>query len=91
MLSAVSLDGNNGMYPLEKFICDCENKENWIIFLNQIKDRLLEHPAPLTFISDRQKGLVPALEEVFHSSKGIDSVLDTYLRILRPKATRGLT
>ncbi|XP_026398843.1 uncharacterized protein LOC113294676 [Papaver somniferum] len=69
LLSAVALDGNNGMYPLAKFICDCENKKNWIIFLNLIKDRLLEHHAPLTFISDRQKGLVPALEEVFHSSR----------------------
>ncbi|XP_026458598.1 uncharacterized protein LOC113359134 [Papaver somniferum] len=69
MLSAVALDGNNGMYPLAIFICDFENKENWIIFLNLIKARLLEHPAPLTFISDRQKGLVPTLQEVFSSSR----------------------
>ncbi|XP_026417584.1 uncharacterized protein LOC113313073 [Papaver somniferum] len=68
MLFAVSLDGNNGMYPLAIFICDCENKENWLLFLNLIKDRLLEHPTPLTFISDRQKGLIPALEIVFPSN-----------------------
>ncbi|XP_026445461.1 uncharacterized protein LOC113346087 [Papaver somniferum] len=69
MLSAVALDGNNGMYPLEMFFCDCENKKNWLLFLNLIKDRILEHPAPLTFISDRQKGLIPALEIVFPSNR----------------------
>ncbi|XP_026377934.1 uncharacterized protein LOC113272293 [Papaver somniferum] len=69
LLSAVALDGNNGMYPLAIFICDCENKENWILFLNLIKDMLLEHPAPLTFISDRQKGLIPAIQIVFPSNR----------------------
>ncbi|XP_026428409.1 uncharacterized protein LOC113324307 [Papaver somniferum] len=69
MLSAVELDSNNGMYSLAIFICDCENKENWILFLNIIKDRFLEHPAPLTFISDRQKGFVSALQEVFSSNR----------------------
>ncbi|KAI3853923.1 hypothetical protein MKX03_024149 [Papaver bracteatum] len=28
LLSAMALDGNNGMYPLTIFICDCENKED---------------------------------------------------------------
>ncbi|XP_026456001.1 uncharacterized protein LOC113356969 [Papaver somniferum] len=68
LLSTVALGANNGMYPLAIFICDCENKENWILFLNLIKDMLLEHPAPLTFISDRQKGLIPALQIVFPSN-----------------------
>lgn len=69
LLSAVALDANNGMYPLAIFICDSENKENWTLFLTAIRDRVNEHPLPLTFISDRQKGLIPSVKDVFPTSR----------------------
>ncbi|XP_038679489.1 uncharacterized protein LOC119980765 [Tripterygium wilfordii] len=62
LLTAVSQDGNNGIYPIAWAVVGKEDGEPWRWFL----DRLLEDIGPIeenkwSFMSDRQKGLVPAL------------------------------
>lgn len=65
LLSMVALDGNNGIFPLAIYIGRGENFENWSKFLEIIQPYLSRHPMPLTMISDRQKGLVQALPQIF--------------------------
>lgn len=65
LMAATGLDGQNGLVPLAIMICRNETIENWTRFLEDIKDKLEGHPAPLTFISDRQKGLLEAVPAVF--------------------------
>ncbi|OVA18776.1 hypothetical protein BVC80_143g12 [Macleaya cordata] len=60
-----SLDAQNGVVPLGILICKTENYENWKKFLECMMDLLTRNPRKLTFMSDRQKGLRGAVEEVF--------------------------
>ena len=53
LLAAISMDANNGMFPLAIFICKKEDGENWDKFLEIISPELRKHPLPLTIISDR--------------------------------------
>ncbi|XP_021984789.2 uncharacterized protein LOC110880602 [Helianthus annuus] len=70
MLTAVGLDPNNGIYPLAYGIVEAENKDSWIWFLQCIKDDLdLPDNANFTFISDRQKGIIPAISQVFPAAE----------------------
>lgn len=64
-LSVVSLDKNNGQFPLAIYVCKAENAKNWKAFMETMRPLLDIHPLPLTMISDRQKGLVQSIREVF--------------------------
>ena len=56
LLTAVSVDPNNGIYPLAYGIVETENTESWTWFLNQLGDDLdLYRNSMFTVISDRQK------------------------------------
>ncbi|KAK2662276.1 hypothetical protein Ddye_000850 [Dipteronia dyeriana] len=63
LLSAVSLDTNSGLFPLAVCICGKETQDSWEWFLSSLKVYLnyLEG-RNLTFISDRQNGVIAALE-----------------------------
>ncbi|KAK0608510.1 hypothetical protein LWI29_031788 [Acer saccharum] len=63
LLSAVSLDANSGLFPLAVCICEKETQESWEWFLNNLKI-YLNYPVGrnLTFMSDRQKGVITALQ-----------------------------
>nr|KAJ0201772.1 hypothetical protein LSAT_V11C600322670 [Lactuca sativa] len=70
VLSAVGLDSNNGIYPLAYGIVESENTESWKWFLDNIGDDLdLGRNSNLTFISDRQKGLHTAVEQLFPNAE----------------------
>ncbi|KAI3778357.1 hypothetical protein L2E82_07596 [Cichorium intybus] len=70
VLSAVGLDGNNGIYPLAYAIVEAETKSSWSWFLECLGGDLdMGTNTNFTFISDRQKGLVPALAKVFPSAE----------------------
>ncbi|XP_059450972.1 uncharacterized protein LOC132181751 [Corylus avellana] len=66
LLAAVSRDGNNNMYPIAFAIVEAETKDSWIWFLETLVSDLGTHDQHVrpTFISDRHKGLIPALNEV---------------------------
>ena len=63
LLTAVGTDPNDGMYPLAWAQVEAENNDSWDWFIGLLKQDLgMENEATYTFISDRQKGLVNALE-----------------------------
>ncbi|KAF6148282.1 hypothetical protein GIB67_012057 [Kingdonia uniflora] len=64
-LSMISLDRNNGLFPVAVFFCRSECHETWHKFLEMMKPYVELHKSKLTFISDRQKGLIEAVGQVF--------------------------
>nr|GFC24046.1 transposase, mutator type [Tanacetum cinerariifolium] len=56
LLTAVSVDPNNGIYPLAYGLVEIENTKSWTWFLTQLGDDLdLYRNSNFTFVSDRQK------------------------------------
>lgn len=56
LLTAVAVDGNNGIYPVAYGIVKSECLDSWLWFLSQLGDDLdLERDSHFTFITDRQK------------------------------------
>ncbi|XP_076938641.1 uncharacterized protein LOC143606914 [Bidens hawaiensis] len=65
-LSALGLDPNNGIYPISFAVVETENLSSWTWFLENLGDDLDLGPnSCFTFMSDRQKGLLPAIENLF--------------------------
>nr|GEV61307.1 hypothetical protein [Tanacetum cinerariifolium] len=66
ILTVVGVDPNNMIYPLAYAMVESETKDSWLWFLDCLGDDLeLFRNFNFTFISDRQKGLIPALQETF--------------------------
>ncbi|GJW64326.1 retrovirus-related pol polyprotein from transposon TNT 1-94 [Tanacetum coccineum] len=66
MLTAVGLDANNGIYPVAYGIVEYENQYSWTWFLTCLaNDFDLYTNSNFTFITDRQKGLVPTIAKLF--------------------------
>ncbi|KAK9266779.1 hypothetical protein L1049_012445 [Liquidambar formosana] len=65
LLSAVGRDGNNQMFPLAIAIVEAETKETWTWFIGNLLHAIgCGYRNSITFISDRQKGLVDTFEEL---------------------------
>nr|XP_043618355.1 uncharacterized protein LOC122590086 [Erigeron canadensis] len=70
VLTAVSVDSNNGIYPIAYAIVEAETLDSWTWFLANLGDDLeLDSRSNYTFISDRQKGIIPALAKMFPSAE----------------------
>ncbi|GJY92976.1 heat stress transcription factor B-4-like protein [Tanacetum coccineum] len=70
VLVAVGLDSNNEIYPLAYALVEAETKSSWCWFLQCLGDDIDLHPnSNFTFISDRQKGIIPAIKTVYPSAK----------------------
>ncbi|XP_052625000.1 uncharacterized protein LOC111916210 [Lactuca sativa] len=70
VLTAVGLDSNNGIYPVAYAVVETESTSSWTWFLELLgKDLDLGPNSNFTFISDRQKGIIPAMEKVFPSAE----------------------
>ncbi|KAF6165656.1 hypothetical protein GIB67_011758 [Kingdonia uniflora] len=65
-LSIIGLDGNNGLFSVATYFCRSECYDTWNTFLKALQSWLDQHDAKLTFISDRQKGLIKAVTDNFH-------------------------
>ncbi|XP_074290438.1 uncharacterized protein LOC141617155 [Silene latifolia] len=66
LLSAVALDGNNEMFPVAIGVVEAENKESWSKFFMFLKQCVSGSGGiNWTIISDRQKGVDPALKMVW--------------------------
>ncbi|PRQ20047.1 putative transcription factor interactor and regulator CCHC(Zn) family [Rosa chinensis] len=70
LLIAVGIDANNTTWVISYAMVEMESKDSWIWFLELLcKDlSIREDGAGWTFISDKQKGLLPAFEEVVPSA-----------------------
>ncbi|KAH9655260.1 SWIM-type domain-containing protein [Citrus sinensis] len=60
LLAAVASDANKGIVPLALCVCEIENTETWTWFLDHLHS-YLDNGRQVTFISDRQKGLLNAI------------------------------
>ncbi|BFG38018.1 hypothetical protein CerSpe_242920 [Prunus speciosa] len=71
ILTAVGVDGNNGYFPIAYAVADIESKDSWIWFFNLlIEDLGITNGKAWVVISDKQKGLVPAIETVLPTAEG---------------------
>src|SRR5579859_90166 len=74
LLSATAVDAKGSLFPLAHAVVDAENDENWYWFAKllfsviQIHAATYLQPRFLSFVSDRQKGLLEAIELVFPGS-----------------------
>ncbi|KAH0673347.1 hypothetical protein KY284_024434 [Solanum tuberosum] len=74
LLVVVAKDANNQMYPITWVVIGTECKLTWKWFITILQDNLnLGDGSQMTIISDMQKGLIVAANEVFP-----ECVLDTY-------------
>ncbi|KAK2646521.1 hypothetical protein Ddye_021716 [Dipteronia dyeriana] len=59
LMSAVGLDANNGVFPIALCVAEGESKQSWGWFLEQLYLHIgLEETRRVTFMSDRQKGVL---------------------------------
>ncbi|XP_075093697.1 uncharacterized protein LOC142173017 [Nicotiana tabacum] len=65
LLTVVGLDPNNNIFPIAYAVVEKERKESWEWFLNYLKlDLDIDDDGTWTFMSDKQKGLIEAFNEV---------------------------
>ncbi|KAM0038177.1 putative transposase, mutator type, MULE transposase domain-containing protein [Helianthus debilis subsp. tardiflorus] len=70
ILTAVGVDANNGIYPVAFAIVESESFNSWSWFLECLGEDLdLTSNSNFTFISDRQKGIIPAIQKVFPAAE----------------------
>ncbi|GKD04224.1 ribonuclease H-like domain-containing protein [Tanacetum coccineum] len=70
MLIAVGVDTNNGIYPVAYGIMESENQYSWTWFLTCLADDFdLYTNSNFTFITDRQKVLVPTIAKLFPAAE----------------------
>ncbi|XP_073137159.1 uncharacterized protein [Henckelia pumila] len=63
LLTAVGVDPNNQIFPIAYAIVESETKDSWLWFLKLLDGDIgFENDHKWTFISDKQKGLIPAFE-----------------------------
>ncbi|XP_059283088.1 uncharacterized protein LOC132036727 [Lycium ferocissimum] len=66
LLAAVGKDGNNQMFPIAWAVVGTESKDTWRWFMMILREDLnLGAGSQLVIISDMQKGLISASEEIF--------------------------
>ncbi|XP_043698965.1 uncharacterized protein LOC122649788 [Telopea speciosissima] len=64
LVSAIAIDGNNGMFSLAYGVVETECKDSWLFFLHHLLGCIgTVTPAgePFTFMTDKQKGLIEAI------------------------------
>ncbi|KAL4325824.1 hypothetical protein GQ457_11G025620 [Hibiscus cannabinus] len=70
LLSAVGVDGNDSLYPICWAVVEAENESSWHWFLSLLMTDLeMTNSYHFTFMSDKQKGLIEVLLELFPHSQ----------------------
>ncbi|XP_076885593.1 uncharacterized protein LOC143589342 [Bidens hawaiensis] len=70
ILTAVGVDSNNCIYPVAYALVEAETTESWTWFLECLgRDLDLYANSNFTYISDRQKGIIPALKKTYPSAE----------------------
>ncbi|XP_076941249.1 uncharacterized protein LOC143610738 [Bidens hawaiensis] len=72
MFTAVGLDNNNGIYPVCYAIMESESNNSWTWFLELFSEDLkIGSNSRFTFMSDRKKGLLQAIQTLSPCAKHI--------------------
>ena len=61
---ACAVDGHNQMYPVTVGVIDLETNENWVWFMERLKEAI-GTPVGLTFSTDRGQAVMNGVSEVF--------------------------
>ena len=70
LLVAVGIDPNNCIFPIAIGVVEVEDMPNWVWFLERLKRDLgIINTSPWTIMSDKQKGLINAVNDVFPESE----------------------
>ncbi|MCO5580809.1 hypothetical protein L7F22_034680 [Adiantum nelumboides] len=64
LLTATGIDAMGALFPIAFGVVDAKNEDNWVWFLESVRNCMTSVNA-ITFVSDKQKGLLPAVELVF--------------------------
>ena len=64
LAAAVSIDGNNSIFPVAYAVLESENTRSWEWFLMSLK-KAIGTPNGLVISSDMQKGLEAAITQVY--------------------------
>ncbi|KAJ6331915.1 hypothetical protein OIU76_010318 [Salix suchowensis] len=67
LLTATALDGDDGLFPVSIAIVDIENGDNWKWFFEKLKIAISTSRS-VTFVSDKEKGLMKPVLEVFENA-----------------------
>ncbi|XP_022749618.1 uncharacterized protein LOC111299020 isoform X2 [Durio zibethinus] len=85
LLTATALDGDDGIFPVAFAIVDIENDDSWHWFLEQLRSAVsISHS--ITFVSDRDKGLMKHVLEIFENSYhgySIYYLMDSFIQNLK--------
>lgn len=71
LLCAAAVDADDSLFPLAVAVVDVESDENWMWFMSELRKLLgvnTESMPRLTILSERQKGMVEAVETHFPSA-----------------------
>ncbi|XP_004291625.1 PREDICTED: uncharacterized protein LOC101291204 [Fragaria vesca subsp. vesca] len=68
LIGATGKDGNQGYYPFAFAIVDSESDENWSWFFENLAKVLALEGRTITFVSDRNKGLIEGVSNIFPTS-----------------------
>ncbi|KAL5774309.1 hypothetical protein ACOSP7_011866 [Xanthoceras sorbifolium] len=66
LLCAIGIDANCGVYPIALGVVEIESLDSWHWFIQLLYDHVGKHESrTVCFMTDRQKGIVPALDTVW--------------------------
>lgn len=69
-MTAIGIDPNDCIYPIAIAIVEVECYSSWIWFLTTLKTDLnIINTSPICIMSDKQKGLIRAVNEAFPDSE----------------------
>ncbi|KAK4792168.1 hypothetical protein SAY86_022603 [Trapa natans] len=71
LLCAAAVDADDSLFPLAVAVVDMETDENWMWFMSELRKLLgmnTENMPRLTILSERQRGMVEAVETHFPSA-----------------------
>ncbi|CAL9002060.1 unnamed protein product, partial [Prunus brigantina] len=70
LLCAVGVDANNGMFPLAYAVAEVESYNTWKWFLELLShDLKIENNHGYLFMTDKQKGLIDAVDDLFPNAE----------------------
>ena len=70
LLTAVGVDPNNQMYPIAYALVESECRDSWEWFLELLgKDLEINNSYAIVWITDKQKGLIDAIAQLFPNSE----------------------
>jgi hypothetical protein len=70
LLTAIGIDPNDCIFPVAMAVVEVECLASWKWFLEHLKEDLgIQNTTPFTIMTDKQKGLIPAVQQTFPDSE----------------------